>query len=247
MRLEYIPLLGVLRDLYRLPRGPGRFEAYLRAIANETRDGLRLAPLVLANPMAREPVAERIDALLALDAEGEAARAVAEALPAVADVPGSMRVGLVVADDLKRGWTNRFASEFAIRFGPGVAFRDDWLVGILWSSDEPSALAAREAVLMAVHRAAHVHRHGPAKTLRERLAQEGHAMAASGCDGPALDADDLEYTREVLAPALDETAMSTTIECLFGDLAARSLGFAPRGLSPGAGLALARHEACRGG
>src|SRR5262249_25130110 len=87
---------------------------------------------------------------------------------------------------------------------------------------------------------------GPARTLRAMLAQEGHVMARAGCTGPVLDAEDIAYTREVLSPSLDADDMRTAIECLFGDVAARTLGFTPRGLSPGAGLALALHDA-RGG
>ena len=96
---------------------------------------------------------------------------------------------------------------------------------------------------MAAHRTAYVQQHGPARTLRELLAQEGHAMAMSGSTCPALDPDDLAYTREVLQPFLDADDMRTTIECLFGDDACRTLGFTPRGLSPWAGLALALHDA----
>ena len=86
-------------------------------------------------------------------------------------------------------------------------------------------------------------RHGPARTLRDMLAQEGHVLRAAGCAGPVLDAEDIAYTREVLAPFLDAGDKRTAIECLFGDEAARSLGFTPRGLSPWAGLALALHDA----
>ena len=68
-------------------------------------------------------------------------------------------------------------------------------------------------------------------------------MAAAGCSGPTLDAEDIAYTREVLAPYLDADGKRTCVECLFGDAAARSLGFTPRGLSPWAGLALALHDA----
>ena len=68
-------------------------------------------------------------------------------------------------------------------------------------------------------------------------------MAAAGCSGPVLEEDDIAYTREVLAPHLDAEDMRTDIECLFGDAAARTLGFTPRGLSPWAGLALALHDA----
>jgi hypothetical protein len=68
-------------------------------------------------------------------------------------------------------------------------------------------------------------------------------MALAGCTRPALDPEDLEYTRCVLEPFLDATDMRTAIECLFGDAAGRTLGFTPRGLSPWAGLALALHDA----
>jgi len=64
-------------------------------------------------------------------------------------------------------------------------------------------------------------------------------MAAAGCTAPTLEVDDLAYTREVLIPYLDAEDMRTTIECLFGDAAGRTLGFTPRGLSLWAGLAVA--------
>jgi hypothetical protein len=75
------------------------------------------------------------------------------------------------------------------------------------------------------------------------LAQEGQVMALAGCSGPTLDAEDIAYTREVLLPHLDAEDKSICFECLFGDAAARTLGFTPRGLSPWAGLALALQDA----
>ena len=87
------------------------------------------------------------------------------------------------------------------------------------------------------YRVAYRQRHGPAVTLREMMAQEGHVMAMAGCTGPVLDEDDLAYTREVLSPLLDADDKRTIIECLFGDTAGATLGFTPRGLSPWAGLA----------
>jgi hypothetical protein len=78
-----------------------------------------------------------------------------------------------------------------------------------------------------------------------RTISDGQVMKMAGCDIPTLDPDDLEYTREVVAPFLDADDMRTAIECLFGDGAARALGFTPRGLSPWAGLALALHDALR--
>jgi hypothetical protein len=121
--------------------------------------------------------------------------------------------------------------------------KDWWLTGVLWSSEAPSERAVREAILMAVHRMAYTQQHGPARNLREMLAQEGQVMARADCSGPTLDAEDIAYTREVLIPYLDADDKRTCIECLFGDAAARTLGFTPHGLSPWAGLALALHDA----
>jgi hypothetical protein len=98
-------------------------------------------------------------------------------------------------------------------------------------------------VLTSAYRTAYVQRHGPARTLGDMLLQEGRVMAMAGCTVPVLDAEEIAYTREVLAPFLDADDMRTCVECLFGDAAGRTLGFTPRGLSPWAGLALALHDA----
>jgi hypothetical protein len=116
-------------------------------------------------------------------------------------------------------------------------------MGVLWSSEVPTERAVREAVLTAAYRVAYQHRHGPARTLRDMLAQEGQVLALAGCTGPVLDTEDIAYTRDLLAPFLSAEDMRTCIECLFGDAAGRTLGFTPRGLSSWAGLALALHDA----
>lgn len=67
-------------------------------------------------------------------------------------------------------------------------------------------------------------------------------MAAAGCAGPTLDAEDLAYTREVIAPFLGAPDRATVIACLFGDDAAHTLGYRAHGLSARDGLALALHD-----
>ncbi len=239
MHLEYVPLLRLQRDLYEIPRGMVRFEAYLRAMLNEARDDVRYPSLGVMNPMAREHVAALLDDYLALDADAEAARAVESAGAQVAGLDVAFKIALVVVDDLRGGWTNRYAMELAQPLEMKAMIERGWLSGLLWSSEAASAARAREAVLTTIFRVEHLLRHGPPRTLRERLAHEGYALAKAGCIAPSLDADDLAYTRDVLAPLLDAEDFRTGVECLGGDVAARSLGFTPRGLSPWAGRALA--------
>jgi hypothetical protein len=231
-----------------------RFRQYLRTIFPHDDGADQLLPLLAMNPMGKDHVTALLDELLAMDADGLGAGVVEEASARLEDVPGEFHVGLVVADDLRGGWTNRYGNEFILRFGPDHLrsrrgppvrprwLKDYWLTGVLWSSEAASGRAVREALLTAAYRVAYLHQHGPAQTLRDMLAQEGQVLAQAGCAGPVLDAEDVAYTREVLIPYLRASDMRTCMECLFGDAAGRTLGFTPRGLSPWAGLALALHD-----
>jgi hypothetical protein len=253
MKIGYVPLLPIQRELQALPRNYDRFRQYLRTIFSWDKQFVERPALLIANPMAKDHVTALLDALLAMDADGLAVRTIAEVTDELTDEPGDFRAALVVADDLMGGWTNRYATEFTFRFQAGPPAPADmklprwvkhfWISMLLWSSEAATEQVVRETVLMAIHRAAYIQRHGPARTLRDMLRQEGYVMAKAGCTKPVLEEDDIAYTREVLVPYLDADDMRTAIECLFGDAPGRTLGFTPRGLSPWAGLALALHDA----
>jgi hypothetical protein len=246
MKVDFVPLLQIQRDLYSLPRGPERFRAYLKTVVNAEGTDVRLPPLVAMNPMGKDHLPALLDALLAMDAEATAAHASAEAASSLAAVAGDFKLGLVVADDLMGGWTNRYFSEFSHRFEGTSAHKRGWISAWLWSSEAPALQAVREEVKEVIFRTAYVLEHGAALNLAEMLAQEGHVMAMAGASEPTLDASDLDYTREVLQPHLQATDLPTLIPCLFGDSAARALGYPPQGLSHRAGLALALNDAHSG-
>jgi len=242
MTLTFVPQLQIQRNLYDLPRNMERFHAYLATMRDATTGDLKF-PLVAMNPMAGEHVPALLDAWMALGADEIAATAVRDAEERLRDVAGEFRVALVIADDLRGRWTNRYEYEFGHRVGSKPFHRRGWLTGMLWTTETPSSDAAREAASTSVYRAAYIQRQGYARTLRDTMAQEGYAMASAGCTTPALDADDLEYTRNVMARYLDATDQPTLMTCLFGDKAVAPLGFAPLGFSDGAGLALALADA----
>jgi hypothetical protein len=203
--------------------------------------------------MAKDHVTALLDELLQMDGDGIAQNAVAEASLQTESDPGEFKVALVVADDKLGGWTNRYDYEFNIRFPfssssnkPGERprwLKKLWITAVLWSSEPANEQAVREAIQTSVFRMAYLNRHGFPRTLRQKMEQEGAVMAMAGCQMPKLAEEEIEYTRQVLAPFMESRDKRTTIECLFGDAAGKSLGFTPRGLSPWAGLALALHDA----
>jgi len=239
MSLQYMPLLQTQLDLYAMPRGMDRFRAYIKTMTDEDTGDLAL-PLVAMNPMGKDHIPALIEQYIALDAEGIAADAVAGVKVTLSR---DHKVSIVVSDDLKGGWTNRWASEFSHRIEGAAITKRGFLVAILWTSEPASANAVREAVLTAIYREEYLQSHPVPKTLAEMLAQEGYATARARCTTPSLDTEDLAYTRSVIEPHLSATARSIVIPCLFGDPAAIALGYLPQGLSDRAGLALARHDA----
>lgn len=241
MPLEYVPLLSLQRDLYTLPRGRERFTEYLRQMIDPETGDLGL-PLVAMNPMGKDHLLPFLENLLALDADGHGARAAEEAQRRLGAEAGDARACLVVSDDRLGGWTNRYTAELGHRFGERAYYKRGWIQGLLWTSEGYTAEAIREEMLTSLFRAAYIRRHGEAQTLAERMAQEGWAMAQAGCREPALDAEDLAYTREVLEPLRDSREIPVILPALFGDAAARELGYTPLGISPRAGLALALAE-----
>lgn len=243
MKLEFVPLLQLQRDLYRVPQGQERFRAYLETMLNTDASDIELPPLAIMNPMGKDHIPALLDTLLALNADAVAAQTLAEVADSFEPDSGSFKLGLVVADDLGGGWTNRYTSEFSTRFELANSLKRSWLSGILWTSEVPSIQQVREVTLTTLYRAAYIQRHGLALTLQEMLNQEGYAMAMAGCQCPNLHGDDLAYTREVIAPHLAARDYPTLIPCLFGDGAAQALGYRPQGLSERAGLALALHQA----
>ena len=260
MKIEHVPLLQIQRDLYAIPRGYERFQAYIKVMTTPERDDLTLAPLAGMNPMGKDHIPALLDEYLALDAEAIAKQAADEAAARLTDVPLERKIGLVIVDDLLGGWTNRYFTEFGLSFsGRSVATAQsepappaappkrrqyrEWLSAVLWTSEPPSAQRVREATQLPMYRAAYMERHGAPRTLGDFLAQEGEVMAAAGCAEPSLDAEDLAYTREVLAPLLGAEDWPTIMAGAYGDSAARELGYQPHGLSHRAGLALALHDA----
>ena len=254
MRLTFVPLLQVQRDLYALPRGKERFREYIRTMTDADTGDLAL-PLVAMNPMGKEHVPALIDDYLAMGAEEIARTATADAVAlhwragasAPADAPApAYKIALVVSDDLKGGWTNRWTSEFSHRIESAAITKRGWLVGILWTSEPASAGRVRDAVLTSIYRADYLRTHAAPTSLGEMLDQEGYAMARAGCVTPSLDADDLSYTREVIASLRHSSDRATVIAALFGDRAAAALGYPPLGLSDRAGLAIALADARTG-
>jgi hypothetical protein len=239
MKLEYVRMLAIQRDLYRIPR-TDRFRAYLRTMLDPQTGELRL-PLTAMNPLARDHVPRYIDLLQAIGAEEAGAQAAEEASHRLRDDPGLYRVGIVVGDDGGGGWLHRASTELMHLQAELALEKRGWITCLLWSSETYGPPEIREETLIAIYRAAHVARRGPPRTLREILLQEGAAMRLAGARNPALDPGALLRTRAIVSRYLDREDTPTLVAVLFGDAAAREMGYPALGVPHRGGIALALH------
>lgn len=239
---EYVPLLEIQREIYRTPVGFQRFQKYLQTMIGDSED--IALPLVGMNPMGKEHVPAYLDQLMAYS-DDVARQAVQEANRRLSS-PSALKVVLVVCDDLKGGWTNRYFSEAVARFNPSALLRRGWVVVPCWTSDSPSSEQIKRDTLAYIYRAVYISYRGQARTLGQRMRQEGYALAFAG-EHLALDTEELAYTAAVIEPHLDSEHYPTVMACLYGDEAAQTLGYKPLGFTVRAGLELALHQALSSG
>lgn len=243
MYIEPIALLQLERDLHDVPRGMERFREYIRALTNDDQTDVKYGPLGLMNPMGREHIAARLDELIALQAEALAVEAAATVMQRLTDIDGTFKHGWTICDDVQGGWTNRYTTDAALRFGDYAlaSIKRGWLQTAWWASVTPTVAQMREELLSSMYRGVYLSRHGAPQTLADVLRQEGEAAAFAGMQ-PSLSADDLDYSRYVIAPLRESTDFTVWMAALYGDPAAHSLGYPPLGLTAFAGLAVACAE-----
>jgi hypothetical protein len=173
--MQWLPLLQLQRDLLNAHPGTERFQQYLDTMLDAHRN-LRL-PLSAFNPMSKGHVADLLDELLAMHVECIGQTAMEEAGEKLANLAGSspVKVGLVVADDAKGGWTNRWLFEAKHQFESSYEQKRGIATVLLWSSEPSDMLRIRQKVMVAIHRHVWIENHGPAKTLGDMVRQEGMA------------------------------------------------------------------------
>ncbi|ACO48120.1 hypothetical protein DEDE109153_08150 [Deinococcus deserti] len=246
MRFELVPTLNELRSVYARPLDARRFQAYLDTVINgaQSAKAVRLPPLVLANPMAKAHVLNVLDQWLTLDAEETARAALEEANARLLHVAydAAVKVGLTLLDDVAGGWTNRNIND-AMRFHTAQALKTSgWVTVCLWTSAVPQRAALRQTVLECAQRAALAACHGDPCTLLGMMRQEG-AAAVFAERTLEFNAEELAYSRAVLAPLLESSHQPTVLAAMYGDEAARDWGYTPLGLSNQAGFQVALADA----
>lgn len=246
MRIECVPQLEVLRELYEKPRDMARFSWYLEQMLGKDADGELdvILPITGANPMGRQHCLDAVVELLRIDAERVSREAALEALPHFTGVDVDVKLSVTLLDDVGGGWTHRYLTEAGIRMCTdprlerSAVRRRRFVTVPCWTSERYTPERIRQLTRASLFRFAHMFQRGLPRTLREIMAMDGNARRFAG-ETPGLSEEELEYTHAVIEPFLESAEFPVQFACLFGDEAAREVGYPPQGLGAYAGWELA--------
>ena len=248
MNVVLTEALRDLRSLYRIQDRFERFDAYRFLLTGKTRG--ECLPIGTFSPVG-ERQADYLDRLLALDAERLAQMTADEVAADFAPLADKFRLMLIVGDVPRNGWTERTLTDARWRFtlkddtppkGAVLEHFDRWVTVLLWTDVEATEAYVKRETRAALYRALHYRYVGTPETLAEMMQQEGRALAYAGYT-PELDAEELDYTREVVQPYLESEAFPACFAALYGDEAACNAGYEALGLESKAGFQVALAEA----
>jgi hypothetical protein len=242
------PVLQACRQIYDLDGVMERYNAYVHLMTAARGEFL---PLGSFSPMGKRQK-DFLDGLLAQNAENFALET---AHSAVQELKTSQiyRIALVVVDEPRNGWTQRHLTDAEWRFSALHTMpkhntprfpEAQWITVQLWTTEfdgterSPNLEYVRQETRAALARAEFQQKNGVPISLESMMRQEAFVLHFSG-EQISMPPDELEYTKAVLEPHLKSTHHPTNFAALYGDEAAKSVGFLPLGVSARAGFGLA--------
>jgi hypothetical protein len=231
MKFTLLPTIDIMLDLYQQPRGLERFQAYLKTLQGNTQGDLAL-PIGGFNPMAKEHIIEKLTQLKQLDTELIVENILNDLNQKFAQQNANrhFKVALNVSDDLKGGWTNRFASDYDSKFGFSGLINRDFCTPIFWTSEDFTQAKISQRTLEYALRTIYWLTTPKPKTLKEHLAQE--IFVASESQGKnQLQMADFEDFDKFYTENQHSDNYQLIFNFFYGDQASLSLGFKPYGMN----------------
>jgi len=224
MPFAVLPVVEAMLDVYALPRDQARFNAYLRLLQGSSKADLQV-PVLHYNPMAKEPLVEKLRELQQLGAEGIAAAALQKlaAAEGLRNEP-EYQVALNLADDVHGGWTNRYTTDFANTFDLGALVKRHCCTPLFWASESYTPELVTQRTLAQVWRTRYRAQHSLPRTLAEHVAQERFVARRVPTAPPMLPEAMAAAlaTFEAMQRATDQPTLMTFF---YGDPAAEQLGY----------------------
>lgn len=249
MEVALVPILEKLREIYDLSSPIERYNSYVKLM---TIDAGEIYPLGDFSPMGQRQ-RKYLDELIQMRAEAVAREACYQAAKYL-ESNFSCRVMLVVLDEPKNGWTQRFLTDAKWKFDALPSTRASkgglpedvrpWVPVDLWTTDDdckyrsPTAEYIEGQIRESLFRAQWKLENGLPKTLRNVVQQESAAIKFSGRNFD-LDSHVMSNIKQKIEASYETSHFPTIFALMYGDEAANSVGYDALGVPCRAGFAFA--------
>ncbi|MEL6863974.1 MAG: hypothetical protein AAFP19_06135, partial [Bacteroidota bacterium] len=195
--MEFVvkPILDQMAALYRMPRDRKRFEHYLFMLQGNDKDNL-LLPISGYNPMGKEQVLAKLEALQSLRTEALIEDVLKKINPQIAN-QGEQKIEVVInlADDAGGAWSNRYTVDHNSKFDLAPMIRRNFCTPYFWTSERYSKAQIIQIAQAYVYRSIFWLTNQSPQSLKDFLAQEVFVAKASREEALDLSPIDLETTK----------------------------------------------------
>ena len=243
MPFALLPILDRMAALYRQPRNPDRFRAYLAALTTANGKALDL-PIGVYNPMAREHVLERLMVMQQLGAETQLQTEIA-LMNHRDDTPAAtIQVAIGLGDDLGGGWTNRYSTDYQNKFRTQALVKRHFCTPVFWVSEPYDQAIMTTRSREAMHRFIYQQTYLKPLTLADHIRQESYVQHQTG-NFPAVSPGQVSVARALFDGHSQTDDYAFIFTFLYGDMAAQFFGYQSIGASDNLGFATASHLVSR--
>lgn len=216
-------------EYYDQPRGFERFKDYLKLLTGGKDDDVVL-PIVTFNPMAKEHVKEKLEQLKELNVEAIISEIAKDIQKEIYDVlpEKKIQVSLALADDLKGGWTNRYTTDYQAKFNSYSMLKRNFCNVMFWASDTISEELIRVRTKEYLYRTMYQLQRPEPVSLQDHIMQEAFVAHNAGIK-PSVDQQLIDHYKTAFAFNKKITDYPFIFNFLYGDHAARQLGYQPLG------------------
>jgi hypothetical protein len=222
MKFICVPVIDRMLNLYSIPIGMERFNAYIALLEGEKKGDMSL-PIVNYNPMAKPHVSAKLQELKTLGAE----KIISDTLLKLSDDKEPViNVVLNLADDLMGGWTNRYTTDYDSRFRIQAFVKRNFCAPLFWSSENYSEELIAERTIESCRRMLYRREHEQPVTLEEHIRQENFVLKNLSCKKIA----EPQTLQQFYEAHKTSENFITIFNFLYGDEAAEKMGYAPAGI-----------------
>lgn len=238
MQFELLPCIEKMIEFYGQPKSAARFKTYLNMMLDQNGEDVVL-PIMIFNPMAKAHVVDKLKELSQLKAEDltiTSLQGINNTLQQIDSIQdkGIFKVCLVVADDAKGGWTNRFTTDYQCRFTIKGLLNRNFCTPIFWSSESYTNELIENRIKGFVWRTVFQLLHQQPENLAEHVQQE--AFVHENCYSTSKDFKEIDSILNLFDQHRHSSDRNVLISFLYGDDAANELGYTPLGLPSFAGI-----------